>query len=212
MKLKRKPFKLPEDWLYKFLSIPVNTSLTLYLFSMLTGVNAIEYFWEDNEKNHIKSFLILQGFLAVLFSIGLTWVLEIPILKLAESRIKKYTVKPSLSSYKELSQAKIYLVRFFSFKVQKGRWDASDFKEELIIPNKDERISELVNKTAKWMSLLVQVAITLSLVLHLNAWYIVPVIVIILTLILFFIVAAVVVLHNIEFLEKIRAGVIKRHT
>lgn len=205
-------FTLPEDWLFKALRVPINTGLTFYLFQYYSHINVVEFYWELSDKNYIISFLISQSILIGLFYVLITKLLERPIRWMVNVQIERFNFEKDHKTRKDLVQVKDLFVRIFSLKIGKQLTELELLEEEIYLENKKEEISLLISKSSKWVALFLQLLIVSILVYHLSAWYIFPIIIVILLLILLYVVVVSVVLHNIEFIEKVRKGIAKRQS
>jgi len=196
---------LPENWLFKIVSITLTTTFTFYLFQYLVKLEPIHYLRDLNEKNYIRSFLVVQVIVNGFFYIVFSHLIKLFFKRRIERRLGNNSMSnATYSDLKELSQIKSYLIRFFSLKIRKENLtdSASDLAQlELTVYDKEKEINETTLALGKWSSLFIHLACTLILVYHLSSWYILPLLILILLLIFFFALAASFVIHNIQFLE-----------
>lgn len=205
-------FTLPEDWLFKTLRVPINTGLTFYLFQYYSQIGFVESYWELNDKNYIVSFLITQSAFLGLFYVLISKLLERPIRWLVDRQIKRTEFGQNHNTRKELVEIKELFVRIFSLKIGKQLAELELLDEKIYLEDKSNEISILIQKSSKWMALFFQILIVSVLVYQLSAWYILPIILVILLLILLYAIVVSVVLHNYEFIEKVRKGIVKRRS
>ena len=205
---------LPKNWLFKIVSITLTTTFTFYLFQYLVELEPMYYLLGLNEKNYIRSFLIVQVIVNGFFYVVLSHLIKLFFKKRIEQSLRNdYNTNLTYNDLKELSQIKSFLIRFFSLQIRRENLidSASDLAHlEIIIDDKNKEINEITLALGKWSSLFIHLACTLIIVYHLSSWYILPLLIFILILIFFFALAASFVVHNIQFLEKVRVGLVNR--
>lgn len=198
---------IPNDWLFKILSSTMTTTLTFYIFQFANRISFIQSLWNSDDKNFIRTFLILQFVTGVGFYIFLKLIFRRMINYLLIKKLDKSSIKLDLAELRELSKTKEFLIGLFNLRILNSL-ELSTIED--VSAEKDKLIKELTDDLSKWTCLFIQVAINLILVYKLNAWYILPLLIFVLMLILLFGIAVSIFLHSISFLKKIRCELIMK--
>lgn len=212
MKLIKKAMnKVPNDWIFKILSTTLTTTFTFYLFQYIRTLDFVHNLWEMNEKNYIRSFLVLQIIVGIAFYGLLSASISFLYKKRFCVRYEEINRQPSISELREFSKVKTFLIRFFSIKlsnmkIENGEAEITSFVDF----NKASELEDLCLTLGKWTTLFFQLALTSVLVWKLDSLYIVPLLLLVLFFIIMFGIAVSWVIKNIELMEKIRIGVLNR--
>lgn len=203
---------IPKDWLFKVLSTLMNTTLTFYIFKFAENFNLVKVLWNTNDKNFIRTFLVLQILVGFTFHVIIKWLLGRIYLKFLVKQFEKLASEIGFSDLREFSKIKGFLVRFFNLKIARKMIDPKEIISlEFQSIDRPLIVKELAMDLSKWSSLLLQITVIMLFVYKYSAWYIVPLLIFTLALIVLFGITVLIFVHSIPIWEKARSEIASRY-